>query len=227
MNSDPNNVDDPIDRAVARRLAKLRSRPMDMAAFDAKLKAALPAKRASPERMFLWPILTPMRAVAASLLVGVTLFFAFVVLTPQPAMATPQRLAAIYEDAVGGRSHATNVTSIEEARATLRRKWPESPVVPDVSDMQLMHCCVHEIGRKQMACLTFSVDAQPITLAMASSRDIRSPHGEARTINGRDYRIDSSDGVNMVMSEVDGTWMCLMGRLPIERLVELADSIRQ
>ena len=90
-----------------------------------------------------------------------------------------------------------------------------------------MHCCVHEIGRKQMACLTFSVDQQPITLAMASSRDIRSPHGEARTINGREYRIDSSDGVNMVMSEVDGTWMCLMGRLPIERLVELADAIRQ
>jgi hypothetical protein len=216
MNSDPNNLDDPIDQAVARRLAKLRSLPMDMAAFDAKLKAALPAKRASPGRLFLWPVLTPMRAVAASLLVGVTLFFAFVVLTPQPAMATPQRLAAIYEDAVGGRSHATNVTSIEEARATLRRKWPESPIVPDVSDMQLMHCC-----------LTFSVDQQPITLAMASSRDIRSPHGEARTINGREYRIDSSDGVNMVMSEVDGTWMCLMGRLPIERLVELADAIRQ
>lgn len=227
MNTDPNNLDDRIDQAVSRRLSKLRSVPIDMAAFDAKLKAALPARRSSSSRLLLWPVLTPMRAVAASLLVGITLFLSFVVLTPQPAMATPQRLAAIYEDAVGGRSHATTVTSVEEARETLRRKWPESPVVPDVSDMQLMHCCVHEIGRKRMACLTFSVDQQPITLAMAPSRDICSPHGEVRTINGREYRIDSSDGVNMVMSEVDDTWMCLMGRLPIERLVELADSIRQ
>jgi hypothetical protein len=227
MNDESNNHDDPIDQAVARRLSKLRSMPMDTAAFDAKLRAALPAAGSSSERrLLMWPVSTPLRAVAASLILGLTLFFMFVLMSPRPALATPQRMAEIYQSAIDGRSHSTKVTSIEEARAALHRKWPESPVVPDVNNMQLMHCCVHEIGRKQMACLTFEVGDAKVTLAIAPSRDIRSPHGESRVINGREYLVGTSDGVNMVMSESDDTWMCLMGELPIERLAELANSIR-
>jgi hypothetical protein len=226
MNKDPNKLDDPIDDAVARRLARLRSSPMEAVEFDARLTASLQAAGRSSGLLRLWPMLTPVRAVAAVFLVGLTLLFAFVVLNPRPALATPQRLAAIYADAVGGNAHSTKVTTIEEARAALRRKWPDSPIVPDVSDMQLMHCCVHEVGRKQMACITFEVDQQPVTLAIASSSDIRAPHGNVQTIHGRDYRVGSAGGVNMVMSERDGSWMCVMGRLPLERLAELSDEIR-
>lgn len=227
MKEESNNVDNPVDQVVARRLRKLRSMAVDTTAFDAKLQEALAVQHSSHNRIVRWPVLTPVRAVAASLLVVITLVLVFVVLTSQPALATPQRLAAIYENAVSSRSQAIKVSSIQEAQAVLRRKWPESPILPDVSDMQLMQCCVHQIGRKKMACLTFYIDQQPITLAMASVRDIRSPRGEVRTINGREYRIGSADGVNMVMSDVDGTWMCLMGRFSIENLITLIEEIRR
>lgn len=227
MNADSNNFDNPVDRVVARRLAKLRSTTVDTTAFDTKLREALSVERSPNYRLIRWPVLTPIRAVAASFLVVTTLSLVFIILTSRPAVATPQKLAAIFENAVSGQPYTTKVSSIQEAQAVMRRKWPESPILPDVSDMQLMQCCVHQIGRKKMACLTFYVDQQPITLAMASVHDIRSPYGEVRTVNGQEYRIGSAEGVNMVMSEVDGTWMCLMGRLPIERLITLINEIRQ
>jgi hypothetical protein len=167
-----------------------------------------------------------LRAVAASLVVGVLLAAIVLMISSSPALATPQRMAAIYNSAVDGKNHPTTVATANEAREVLRRKWPDAPVVPEVQDLQLMHCCVHEIGRKQMACVTFLVEEQPVTLAFASARDVRSPHGETKVIDGESFVVGSADGVNMVMSERGGTWMCLMGRLSVERLSEVARTIR-
>lgn len=226
--SEQDHPDDEALQAVSKRLAKLRSRPVDMATFDARLKAALPRSPGNTRaRMLMWPIASPIRAVAASLVVAALVAAIVLMSISSPALATPQRMADIYNSAVDGKNHPTTVSSANEAREALRRKWPEAPVVPEVEDLQLMHCCVHEIGRKQMACVTFLVEEQPVTLAFASTRDVRSPHGETKIIDGQRFVVGSADGVNMVMSERGGTWMCLMGKLPSEQLAKIAQSIRE
>ncbi|HRK30636.1 MAG TPA: hypothetical protein PLD59_06110 [Tepidisphaeraceae bacterium] len=218
---------DEVTQAISKRLAKLRSRPVDLSTFDARLKAALPPSTdSSRPHVLLWPFVSPLRAVAASLVVGALLAAVVLLSSSSPALATPQRMADIYNSAVDRKNHPTTVSTANEAREVLRRKWPDAPVVPEVQDLQLMHCCVHEIGRKQMACVTFLVEEQPVTLAFASSRDVRSPHGETKVIDGQSFVVGSADGVNMVMSERGGTWMCLMGKLSVERLSEIARTIR-
>jgi hypothetical protein len=239
-----------LDDAVQRRLAKLSARPMDTAAFDAALRRRL-AEEASaglaptltlagtdreptrPATVPAWSnpftkVFSPLRAVAATLLMSLALVAGIVAWSASagPAVASPQRLAEVHNDAVAGRGLSSVVHSIDEARAALQRKWPGTPELPEPRDLEVMSCCVHEIGRRQMACVTFRIDETPVTLAVASRRDIRSPHGQARDIAGRRYLVGSADGINMVMSEHEGTWMCLMGRLPMERLAEIVEELR-
>lgn len=225
--SEQNHHQDNATQAVSRRLAKLRSRPVDLSAFDARLKASLPQLAGARSRFWIGSFVSPMRAVAAGLVIGALLTAIFMISRSSPALATPQEMAEIYNSAVDGRNHPTTVSSVNEARDALRKKWPNAPVVPEVDDLQLMHCCVHDIGRKQMACVTFLVEEQPVTLAFASARDVRSPHGQTKMIDGQTFVVGSADGVNMVMSERGGTWMCLMGKLSFERLADIARTIRE
>lgn len=217
MNSSPDNLDR-IDQPIADRLGKLRGMPLDSARFDAAIQRAIPKPRAR-RSMLLWPV----RAVAASVLLGTIAVIVFLAVTSRPVVASPERMAQIYQSTLA-EGHATSVTSIDEARAHLRQIAPKLPSVPESAEMPVMACCVHEVGRKEMACVVFSVDGVPVTVAVADAKDIRNPHGTEIQIGGRTYRSGSADGVNMLMSERDGVWTCVMSKLPPERLSQIVQT---
>jgi hypothetical protein len=125
-----------------------------------------------------------------------------------------------------GRSHTMKVSSIEAAGAALSRQWPKAPNLPDMPDDHVMACCVHEVGRKKMACVSLLVDNVQITMAVADSADVKVPRGTTMVRDGVTYHIESAKGVNMAMTERGGRWVCLMGRLPVDRLVELASKLQ-
>lgn len=208
----------PRDEAVSRRLRRLASMPVDTSRLDAALRRALPG---APARLRV----TPLRALAAALLLGVALGLAFAGFGSGAALASAERLADIHRSAVAGNERTTPVASIAEARAALRRKWPDTPELPELPEHRAISCCVHEIGRRQMACITFEIDGVPVTLALAGARDIRMPHGESRRIDGAEYIVGESGGIHMVMQRRGSTWLCLMGRLSTERLAEVARSL--
>ena len=136
-------------------------------------------------------------------------------------------MAEVYRASVSGHG-ATPINTIAEARSALVRKWPDSPPLPDEpSGMKPMSCCVHDVGRRQMACITFMVEGKAVMLALAPAKDVRSPHGTEMKIGNSTFLTGSSDGVNMVMAQRDGTWMCLMGEMTFERLAELSESLRE
>ena len=66
----------------------------------------------------------------------------------------------------------------------------------------------------------------PVTMAIANAADVRVPESEMLTVGGVTYHVQSHQGVNMVMAQRNGRWVCLMGRLPTRRLAELANSLR-
>ncbi len=217
--------------AISRRLAKLREQPLNMSVFDAKLKALLPPDATGEHlqrslRMRIGTFLSPLRAAAALLiLASIAAAYLFLV-SAQPVSASPQEMAAIYERAVADQDHTMAVSSIDEARAAIHRKWPKSPDFAAPGNMSVMSCCVHEVGKRQLGCVTFTVDGVPVMLAVADAKEICSPSGEARMISGERYVVASSNQVNMVMRQDNGVWTCLMGRLSIERLAEVAGSTR-
>jgi hypothetical protein len=44
--------------------------------------------------------------------------------------------------------------------------------------------------------------------------------------NGVTYHVHAVNGLNMVMSQHHGRWICVMGRLPSTRLMDLTDQLR-
>jgi hypothetical protein len=215
-----------LDEATSRRLAKLRTAPVDTSGLLKAVEAQIPRSKAHPRRLKLtW--LSPMRAAAASLLV-LGLIVALVINSSSgPVLASAERLAHIHEEVLAaGGNHVTPVDSIGAANVALAAKWPGAPSVPELPRDHVMSCCIHTMGRKKIVCVAFQTDGVPITMAVAQAADVKLPASETLSIGGVTYYVQSRGGINMVMTERGGRWVCLMGKLPVNRLAELASSLR-
>lgn len=218
-----------LDVAVAGRLARLRTMPVDVSslrrAVDARLGVPARAPRAGAMRLR-W--LSPFRAAAASLVVVGLIVAAVIATSGGPVLASPDRLAQLHQDLVSGDRHdMRRVASIEEARAALAAERAGAPAVPGVGDDRAMACCVHTVGRKAMSCVSMTADGVAVSMAVAEAADVKTPAAsETVTVDGTTYQVESSGGVNMVMTRRGGRWVCLMGKLPTQRLIELAKTLR-
>lgn len=227
MNEPKDNDLDPADEGVSRRLAKLRIAPVETAAFDERVERALQEEVGDQRR---WLLGTRYRAAAAGIAVFLTVGAVLTALafSAQPARASEERLVEIYKSSVAQHGASVPVHTFEEARATLREKWAGAPGISeaDAKELRVMSCCVHEVGRKQMASVTFLLDGAPVTAAVARSEDIRPPSA-MKTAGSVNQRVTSSKGgINMVMQERNGVWTCVMGRLSTERLGDLLNSLQ-
>lgn len=220
MNANPNNPSDALDQATAARLAKLATLPVDTSRLDARLRSQLPAPTPASHRR--WPRLglRPLQAAAAGLVL-VAALLAVVIASSRPAIASAQTLAQLHDDLSSGRAPVIKVSSIEDAAAMLSRQWRHVPALPDMPDDHVMACCVHDMGRKKMAVVALDIDGAAVTLAVADASDIKSPQGDAVERRGVTYRVQSSAGVNMAMTQRSGRWICLMGRVDVERLIDV------
>ena len=54
---------------------------------------------------------------------------------------------------------------------------------------------------------------------------MRLPKSDIVTRAGVAYHVQSSGPLNMVMTERNGRWVCLIGRLPAGRLMDLASGL--
>jgi hypothetical protein len=228
MSETQTHHDDPrgerLDRAVADRLARLRSVPVDLSA----LRKAVDAQVGLPRRERLRPRwLSPFRAAAASLLILGMIGAVVIATSGGPVLASADRLAQLHEELVSGDGHGMRpVTSIEEAQAALAAQHPGGPSVPGVGDDHVMACCVHTVGRKKMSCVSMVTDGVAVSMAVAGAADIKLPATATTVVDGVTYHVQSAQGVNMVMTRRNDRWVCLMSKLPTSRLIEIARGLR-
>jgi len=215
--------DEAIDQAVAARLAKLRAMPVDTSHLDNALRAQIPPIR--QERRIL--SLRPLRAMAASVLL-VSAIAAAIMLTASsgPALAEATQMAQVHQDIVSGRIPVMQVASIAEANRMLNSQSPGAPTLPQMPDSHVMACCMKTVHNKKMACVLLKDDGAPITLAVASAADMKLASAPVTTRNGIDYRVQKVADVNMVMTEQNGKWLCLIGQMPADRLMDIAAQVR-
>jgi hypothetical protein len=212
-----------LEEATVRRLVRLRTMPVELTRLKAAVEAEIPRPVEQPARLG-W--LRPLRAVAASLLVLGLLGALLVTLAGRPALASSERLLQVHQEMRAGPDHATAVQSLQAAQEALSRKWRDAPGVPSIDHEQVMSCCVHRIGRQKVACVALTLDGVAVTMAVADAADIKMPQGQRIERGGRTYLVDSSAGTQMAMTERDGRWTCLMGPLPVERLIEALETMR-
>jgi hypothetical protein len=216
-----------LDNATSKRLAKLRTAPVDTSQFLKAVETQIPRTHAHPRHLLLtW--LTPLRAAAASLLVLGLIATLVISSSSGPVLASAERLAEIHDEVLtaAGGNHVTRVDSIDAANAALAAEWPGAPLIPKLSEGQVTSCCIHTMGRKKTACVAFEFDGVPVTMAVAEGSAVKLPVGETLDIGGVIYHVQSHGGINMVMTERGGRWVCLMGKLPVSRLAELAGTLR-
>jgi len=221
----PMNSQEPIDRldqATADRLMKLRSMPVDTSRLDHLIEAQIPRART---RSVLFRI-GPLRAVAASLatigMIGVIVWS----LSGGAVLASPDMMAQFHRDMLSDKTMAIKVDTIAQANQAISEQWNNGVQIPQVPAEHVMMCCMRSIKDKRVACVLLQSDGVPVTMAVASAMDMKCPTSQTLTREGVEYHIQSSGNLNMVMAERDGRWICLIGTLPADRLMNIAGAIR-
>lgn len=212
-----------LDQAVAGRLAKLRTMPVDTSNLDKALRAQIPPLQ--PQRRIL--LLRPLRAIAASVLLLSAIAAAIMLnASSGPALAEPAQMAQVHEDIVSGRIPVMHVASIEEANRMLNTQSPGAPTLPQMPASHVMACCMKSVHNRKMACVLLKDEGIPITLAVASAADMKVAPAPMTTRDGINFRVEKVGDLSMVMTEENGKWLCLIGHLPADHLMDLAAHVR-
>jgi hypothetical protein len=221
-----------LDLATAARLAKLRTMPVDTAGLEQRLRSQIgdPAQGSAarrPGRVRIgWHSVTRLAA-AAAILVGVCVAAFILFGSGGPALASARQMADFHEELVAGRTAVVQVDSIEQAANELDRQWPQSPGLPELPGDHVMACCMKSVKDKKMACVLMKQEGVPVTMAVAHADDMRLPASSPTKVRGGvTYHVQSVGRINMVMTEKSGRWVCLIGELPGDRLMDLAEQLR-
>ena len=221
--------EDRLDQATAARLANLRTLPVDVSRLERRLRAEIgppaSASAENPGRLRIgW--FTRYRAVAAALLIAVTVAGVLLTSSSGPALASASQMAQVHEDLVSGRTPVTQVDSIDAAGRALARDWSQSPGLPGIPHDHVMACCMTSVQNKKMACVLLKAEEVPITMAVANAADMRLPTSPTRVRGWVTYHLQTSGRLNMVMTERNGRWVCLIAELPVERLMDFGEQLR-
>jgi hypothetical protein len=227
------------DTALQHRLAKLRQRPVDLSQLAARMHHQIIGQSATDIdgsdnqtdtlkhptfwNSRRWQKRALAMAASIALIVGAGLT-ASTFLAPSTVVAAPAKMAAIYNQTDNTPHH--DVATFDQARGILRTAWKDGPVVPTMSSTTPRECCTHQLGNRQIKCITLENDGQSMMLAVGHDREINQPDGERFNINGVDFTFSTYDGVLMLMGERDGRWVCLMGKVSQQTLLTAARDIK-
>jgi anti-sigma factor RsiW len=211
------------DEAVAARLRKLSTFPVDLARLERRIADEIPRPASQRRSMRL---LRPLTAVAASLTLLAILAAALLMSSSNEVMASPAQMAQFHQEILANRIAVTRVDSIEAAGQVLAAEWPQSPNLPQAPQAHVMACCMKSIKDKRVACVLLQSEGTPITMSVAKASDMRSPVGAKVERNGATFHLASSGAINMVSTERGGRWVCLIGEVSPERLITLAEQLR-
>lgn len=212
--------DERLDRATARRLSQLRNMPVDTTRLEQRIRSQVARPRRRPQTWF-----RPMRAVAAGFVLLLLGAAVFLTTSGGPALASPAQMAQMHQDLVAGRMPAVRVDSIEAANKVLAEKSPGGPELPDIPAEHVMACCMKSVKDKRVACVLLKSEGVPVTMVVANAADMRSPKSREVLRGGVAYRVDSVGALSMVMTERHERWVCLIGEMPAERLMDLAAKL--
>lgn len=223
-NSQDDRHESELDRATAKRLARLRTLPVDTSRLDELVRAQLPSPEKQPRLLFMW--MRPMRAIAASIVLLAMIAAIFLISSSGPALASPTQMAQMHEDIVAGRTPVMKVDSIAAANRALAEQSPQSPSLPNVPPDHVMACCMKSVQNKKVACVLLQDQGVPVTMTVAKAADMKLPAAPTVTRDGVVYRVQTAGKLHMVMTERNDRWVCLIGELPAEQLMNLADKLQ-
>jgi hypothetical protein len=215
---------DRLDRATAARLAKLGTLPVETSRLDRLVRSQLPVRR---PRRFSMLVSRPLRAAAAVLILVGVVWAVLLSSGAGPALASPALMAQVHDDMVSGRTPVMQVESVDAANRMLARQWPDAPGIPSMPADHVMACCMKSVKHKRVACVLLKGEGggEPVTMTVARASDMALPQSPTVVRNGVTYHVQTFRDLSMVMTERNERWVCLIGKAPAERLMDLAAKL--
>jgi hypothetical protein len=213
---------DPLEQATQARLGKLRSMPIDTTRLDLAMENLIPRPREGVARILhMRPVKTAAAAIALVMMIGVVMWS----LSGGAVLAAPDMMARFHQEMVAGQVQAIQVENISQANKALADQWEHSVQIPQVPDSHAMMCCMRTIDNKRVACVLLRTSGVPVTMAVAKAVDMRMPDTQSVVRDGIKYNLQKSGDLNMVMTERDGRFFCLISQLPADDLIKLVEGI--
>jgi hypothetical protein len=220
-----------LEQATRLRLARLASVPVEIDRLEKSLQAALAAETGSTatalptQRPLVYRFWKPITALAASVAVAVIVGLIVLGTQASPVVAAPADMAALHQEV--SVAHAGKaVTTIDQANRFISSEWSSAPALPAPPTDHLMSCCVHDLKSRKVACVLLNLGDQPVTMVVAKSQDVCCADGRTIERSGRTYTVHEVNGLQMVNLREHGRYVCLMGRVPLESLLDIADKLR-
>lgn len=211
------------DDAVAARLRKLSTFPVDLGRLERRIQSEIP-RPTRGWRTLRWA--RPVAAVAASIAIVAIVAGAFFWSGGGQVMASPAQMAQFHQEILADKIPVTRVDSIEAAGQVLSAQWPHGPDLPRAPEAHVMACCMNSIENRKVACVLLNSEGTPITMSVAKASDMRAAMGKKVIHNRAKYHVASSNAVNMVSTERNGRWVCLIGETSSERLMAIAEQLQ-
>lgn len=203
---------DIVEQAIISRLRGLKQMPVDTQSLDAALERQIPRPRQFWQRMW-----RPVTAVAASIIVVIAVGLALSAGSSE-AHASPAELAQFHRDIVAGKVAVMRADDMKAANQAITALAGNTIQLPEVPGAHQMACCMRDVKDKKMACVLFENHGTPVTLSVAKASDFQGPKSG--------YHTESISGVQMVMMERDGKWVCMMSEMSMDELKALAEKVR-
>jgi hypothetical protein len=119
----------------------------------------------------------------------------------------------------------TVVTSVEQANRVLSGQWSDLPQLPTPTSSQLHACCIHDFMDSKVACLILRDGQTPLTMVVGRAREFRPAEGRTVERGGRKFTLHEVNGLRMAMTHQGDRFVCLMGEVSADRLLEIAEGL--
>jgi hypothetical protein len=212
-----------LDAATAARLRKLADAPVDMAAFEARLSAAINQQPTSIGGMARVQFLRRSLAAAAGIALAAVVIFSVIGRSASTAHAEILDLTQVHAQLLDGQSAEPHVSTVSQANAIIadRATLPERALQTHVRS-----CCLRDVEGALRTAVLLEQDGLRISIVVADGGNFATPMGDTVTRDGHAYHIHKMGDLTMVMSRRQDRWLCVMADAPREALLAVATQIR-
>jgi len=211
-----------LDHVTSQRLARLSTLPVDTLRLEQRLSKHLEHGKSANPLMLRW---RPAASIAAAVLIAVLI--GVMSLTGPSAMASTMELSRVHQEVALGTLPAIVVADVSEARTELAALVQGSPRPTGDYPQRVRCCCGQELAGEQLAFIKMRRNEVPITVIM-----MRGYHACAGMDNvvtdedGRRFIVHrENDGVQATLTTRADHWVCVMGALPTDELVNIAGQL--
>jgi hypothetical protein len=82
------------------------------------------------------------------------------------------------------------------------------------------------VKNKRIACVLLKTQGVPVTMTVANAADMKLPTCPMVTRDGITYHVQSSGKLNMITTQRNERWVCLIGEITTEQLMEMAAKLQ-